>query len=246
MPKEPPAKLPKRAMVMAAGLGKRMRPLTDDRPKPLVRVAGKALIDHVLDRLAAAGVEEAVVNVHYMADMLEAHLAAREGAPQVTVSDERALLLDTGGGLRHAHAQGLLGEGAILYVNSDTVWTNGFADTLHRLGEAWDRQTMDALMLLAPLVNTTGYDGLGDFEMDRLSRLRRREEKRVAPFAWMGVQIIDLKLLEGMPEGPFSTNRLWDKAIEAGRLYGIRHDGLWMHVGSVEGLREAEYALGTL
>jgi MurNAc alpha-1-phosphate uridylyltransferase len=240
-----PDHVPRQAMVFAAGLGTRMRPLTDDRPKPLVEIFGKPLIDHILDRLAAAGVEETVVNVHYMADMLEAHLAKRVH-PRIVVSDERAYLLDTGGGLKKAWEDGLIGDAPILYANSDTVWVDGMGDAVRRLAAAWRPDAMDALMLLAPMTACTGYAGRGDFQMDREGRLSRRTEGTVAPFVWMGVQIIDPKLLEDTPPAPFSTNLLWNKAIAAGRLYGIRHDGLWMHVGSPDGIAEAQRAVERL
>jgi len=230
----------KRAMILAAGLGLRMRPLTDKLPKPLVEVGGRALIDHALDRLQAAGVEEVVVNVHYRADQMEAHLRARR-EPRIIISDERNELLDTGGGalraLPHFHGE------PFFYLNSDSIWREATRNTLRDMICAWNPAEMDALMLLASTVQSTGYDGKGDFTMDQDGRLKRREEKRVASFVWAGVQIIHPRLFDGAPKCPFSSNWLWDKAVETGRLYGIRLDGLWMHVGSPDGLAAAEAAL---
>ena len=234
---------PTRAMVMAAGLGKRMLPLTEDIPKPLVKVAGRPLIDHVLDRLAAAGVTEAVLNLHYKGEALQKHLDGRN-APAVAYSDETELLLDTGGGVKKALP--LLGKEPFFTHNSDSIWIEGMSNNLGRMGEMWDETRMDALMLLAPLVTSTGFDGRGDFTMDGLGRLRRRKERTMAPFVWTGVQIIRPQAFEDTPEGPFSTNLIWDRAIENGRLYGLRLDGRWMHVGSPSGIDEAETALRRL
>ena len=232
-----------KAMVLAAGLGQRMRPLTDDRPKPLVEVAEKPLIDYTLDRLSSAGVEEAIVNVHYLADLLEAHLEGRR-APQIKISDERDQLMDTGGGMKKAAA--LLGDDPIFYANTDAILINGMSDPYRRLMRAWRDDEMDALLLMASTCSASGYDGLGDFMMDPAGRLTRRKEKTIAPFVWSGVQIIHPRLLADTPDEPFSTNLLWNKAAEAGRLYGISHDGFWMHVGSPDGLEEAEKRLNDL
>jgi N-acetyl-alpha-D-muramate 1-phosphate uridylyltransferase len=230
----------RRAMILAAGFGVRMRPLTDKLPKPLIEVNGRALIDHALDRLETAGVEEVVVNVHYRADQMEAHLKLRRH-PRIIISDERAELLDTGGGAVKA-LPNFKGE-PFFYLNSDSIWREGARDTLAEMQAQWDPARMDALMLLAASVQSTGYDGRGDFLMDQEGRLSRRPEKRVAAFVWAGVQIITPQLFKGAPKGAFSTNWLWDKAIERGRLYGTRLDGLWMHVGSPDGLKAAEAAL---
>jgi N-acetyl-alpha-D-muramate 1-phosphate uridylyltransferase len=234
-----PARI-RRAMILAAGLGTRMQPLTVALPKPLIVVHGRTLIDHALDRLDAAGVEEVVVNVHYRADQIEAHLRKRKH-PRIVISDERSALLDTGGGALKA-LPNFKGE-AFFYLNSDSIWRDGTHDALGDMLCAWDAARMDALMLLASTVQSTGYDGKGDFTMDQHGRLTRRAEKRIASFVWAGVQIIHPRLFEAAPQGVFSTNWLWDKAIEAGRLYGIRLDGLWMHVGSPQGLAAAEAAL---
>lgn len=226
-----------RAMIMAAGMGNRMRPLTDKMPKPLVPFLGKPLIDHALDKLAAAGVSDVVVNLHYKAEMLEAHLKGRT-RPRIQFSDERDKLLDTGGGLKKARP--LLGEVPIFVMNSDTVWAEGMSPVLDRMKAFWDAEKMDALLMMAPAVTTIGECRRGDFTMDGLGRLTRRREAHVAPFMFAGVQIFHPRLLEGAPEGVFSTNLLWDKAAEEGRLFGLRLDGVWMHVGTPGDLAEAE------
>lgn len=224
-------------MVLAAGQGVRMRPLTDKVPKPLVQLKGRALIDHVLDRIAGAGVARAVVNVHYLADQIEAHVAKRQ-APQIVISDERALLLETGGGVVKALPK--LGPEPFLIHNSDSVWIEGVGSNLERLFAAWDSETMDALMLLASAATSLGYEGQGDFVMANNGRLVRRGERQMAPFVFTGVSIAHPRMFEGMAPEPHSLNRPWDKAIAKGRLYGIRLDGLWMHVGTPEALVEAE------
>ena len=238
------AEVPDTAMVMAAGLGKRMRPLTATRPKPLVEVAGKPLLDHVLDRLRAAGVRKVVVNAHYLADSLEAHLARTAGELEVAISDERALLLETGGGL--VRAQALIDCDPFLAVNSDNLWIDGPADTLKLLAAHWDGSKMDALLLLVPHARAMNHRGLGDFHMDRAGRLRRRGRSRVAPFVYTGVQMVSKALLEDAPEGPFSTNLLWDRAIAAGRCYGAVHQGLWFDVGNPESIKATEQALANV
>ncbi len=228
---------PEAAMVLAAGLGKRMRPLSADLPKPLVRLKGRALIDHVLDRISAAGVGRAVVNVHYQADAIEAHLNGRK-KPKIEISDERGTLLDTGGGvLRALHK---LGADPFLIHNSDSVWVEGIGNNLNRLCAIWDSDKMDALMLLASSVTSLGYEGRGDFLMDSDGRLKRRGERQMAPFVFTGVSIAHPRLFEGAPKGAFSLNRPWDAAIKKNRLFGVRLDGLWMHVGTPDALREAE------
>jgi MurNAc alpha-1-phosphate uridylyltransferase len=228
------------AMVLAAGLGQRMRPLTADRPKPLVEVDGQALIDRVLDRLAAGGIETAVVNIHYLGEQIIDALAARK-RPRIVISDERGELLDTGGGV--AKALALLGDAPFFVHNSDSIWTEGVEDNLQRMRKYWDGARMDCLMLLAMTTTSTGYDGRGDFTMDSQGRVSRRGEHEVAPFAFTGVSIMHPRLFEDAPAGAFSLNRLWDRAIAAGRLYGLRLEGRWMHVGSPLGLAEAERAL---
>jgi MurNAc alpha-1-phosphate uridylyltransferase len=231
---------PKRAMVLAAGIGKRMRPLTATVPKPLIEVAGRALIDHNLDRLEHAGVEAAVVNVHYLADLMRAHVARRR-KPAVIISDERAKLLDTGGGIAKAlpHFDGE----AFYLMNSDSFWIEGPRPNLDWLAGAWDQTSMDAVLLLASTVRSVGYGGRGDFRMDPAGRLSRRAEREVAPFAYAGAAILHPRLFEGCPSGPFSLNLLFDKAIEAGRLFGVRMDGFWLHVGTPEAIGEAELSV---
>jgi len=238
----PQVDVPEVAMVMAAGLGKRMRPLTATRPKPLVEVAGRPLIEHALVRLEAAGVRKAVVNVHYLADMLERHLAKRGGALDVAISDERAMLLETGGGLVHALPQ--IDADPFLVINSDNLWVDGPIDSLRLLASHWDDERMDALLLLVPLARAYCHQGRGDFHMDASGKLRRRKAQAVAPFVFTGIQMISKRLLEGdHPAGPFSTNLFWNEAIEAGRLYGTVHQGLWFDVGQPESIRRAEEIL---
>ncbi|MEA3034369.1 MAG: N-acetyl-alpha-D-muramate 1-phosphate uridylyltransferase [Sphingomonadales bacterium] len=241
---EPEAAVPETAMVLAAGLGKRMRPLTATRPKPLVEVAGKALIDHCFDRLRAAGVRKAVVNVHYLADRLEAHLKKRVEGIDIAVSDERPLLLETGGGL--VHALPLIDADPFLVVNSDNLWVDGPVDSLRLLASNWDEARMDALLLLVPLARANCHKGQGDFHMAPRGALRRRKKGGVAPFVFTGIQIVSKRLFEGdLPEGPFSTNLLWDRAIDKGRLFGLVHQGLWFDVGSPPNIRRTEELLGT-
>lgn len=231
---------PTTAMILSAGLGKRMRPLTDIVPKPLVRLGGKPLMDHVLDRLSAAGITHAIVNVHYLADKLEAHLATRT-TPRITISDERDRLLDTGGGV--VRALPLLGPHPFLIHNSDSVWIEGPLSNIDKLIDAWNGDTMDSLLLLASTTHCLGYDGPGDFEMTADGRLKRRREGTVTPFVFTGVSMAHPRLLEGESERCFSLNAPWDRAIKCGRLYGIRLDGFWMHVGTPQALDEAEQRL---
>lgn len=234
------AKRPSSAFVLAAGKGERMRPLTNKIPKPLVPLGGKPLIDHVLDRLAAAGIKRAVVNVHYLADKIEKHLAHRS-TPKIIFSDERDELLDTGGGALRALPE--LGDGPFLIHNSDSVWIEGLGSNLDRLLNGFDENLMDSLMLVAPLAASIGYEGLGDFQMDATGHLTRQTGPRLAPFVFAGVSIAHPRLFENAPEGPFSLNKLWDRAIDKGRLYGVRLEGVWMHVGTPEALTQAEAAL---
>jgi MurNAc alpha-1-phosphate uridylyltransferase len=227
------------AMVLAAGLGERMRPLTLRMPKPLVPLAGKPLIDHVLDKLAAVGVTTAIVNVHYLPEQLEAHLAARRGGPPETlVSDERGVLLDTGGGVKKALP--LLGHGPFFIHNADSVWSEGATPALARMLRLWNPAEMDCLLLLAPAATSIGYAARGDFSMAPDGRLARRTEGEVVPFAFAGVSLCDERLFKDAPQGRFSLNLLWDKSLARGKLYGMRMDGRWMHVGTPEALAEAE------
>ena len=232
--------MPRSAMVLAAGLGERMRPITDTTPKPLVQVAGRAMIDHVLNRLAEAGVKRAVVNVHYLADQIERHLAARQ-RPAIVISDERAKLLNTGGGV--VKALGELGNEPFFHVNSDTIWIDGVQPNLTRLAEAFDPDSMDALLLLAPAANSIGYAGRGDFAMGTDGRLRRRAEREVAPFVYAGAALLAPALFAGAPEGAFPLTLLFERAAEAGRLHGLRLEGVWMHVGTPDAIAVAEAAI---
>lgn len=227
------------AMILAAGLGKRMRPLTATQPKPMVRVAGKPLIDHVLDRLGAAGVTKAVVNVHYLADALEAHLIERK-LPKVTISDERALLLETGGGM--VKAQHLLPD-PFFSVNADNIWLDGPYDAFRELSESWDPERMDALLLLVPHTGAFNYRGKGDFQMDPMGKITRRRSGRIAPFIYSGIQLVSHRLLRDAPQGPFSTNILWSRAIEEERLYGLCFAGEWFEVGDPGAIGPTESAL---
>ncbi|MDI1294719.1 MAG: nucleotidyltransferase family protein [bacterium] len=229
------------AMLMAAGLGKRMRPLTATRPKPLVKVAGQPLMDHALDRLAAGGITKVVVNVHYLADTVEAHLRARKGDTQFMISDERAKLLETGGGLIHAKA--LLGDQPFFCANSDNLWVDGPTETLGMMQRIWDPARMDALLLLVPLARANCHSGPGDFHMDAAGRLTRRKPSHVAPFVFTGVQILSPSLLVDPPADIFSTNIFWNRAIESGRLYGVSHQGLWFDVGTPQAIPVVEQML---
>ncbi len=238
---EIPADVPRTAMIMAAGLGKRMRPLTATRPKPLIEVGGKALLDHVLDKLRTAGVVKVVVNVHYLADSLEAHLASRSHGLEVMISDERDQLLETGGGL--VRAEPLIDCDPFLSLNSDNLWVDGPADTLKLLASQWDGERMDALLLLVPLARAGNHKGIGDFHMDRSGRIRRRDKAHVAPFVFTGIQMLSKRLLRDAPHGPFSTNILWDRAIAQGRCFGAVHHGLWFDVGNPQAIKQTEAVL---
>ena len=238
----PGAAVPETAMVMAAGLGKRMRPLTATRPKPLIEVAGKPLIDHAFDRLRSAGVKRAVVNVHYLGDALEAHVTHRVKDIEVVVSDERKQLMETGGGL--VQARDLLGDKPFLCVNSDNLWVDGPIDAIRQLAAAWDDERMDALLLLVPLARAHCHPGNGDFHLDAFGQItRRRAAGRLAPFVYTGVQILSPRVIRDWPEGPFSTNLFWERAIEAGRAYGVVHQGLWFDVGSPPAIAATEAVL---
>jgi MurNAc alpha-1-phosphate uridylyltransferase len=238
---EVPAEVPETAMIMAAGLGKRMRPLTATKPKPLIEVAGQSLLDHVLERLRSSGVKKVVVNVHYLPDAVEAHLASREHGLEIAISDERDCLLETGGGL--VKAAPLITSDPFIAVNSDNLWVDGPADTLRLLASQWDGGRMDALLLLVPLARAQGHKGMGDFHMERSGRLRRRQRSHVAPFVYTGVQMLSKRLLRDAPEGPFSTNILWDRAISEGRCFGAVHQGLWFDVGTPGAIPTTEAAL---
>ncbi len=228
------------AMVLCAGLGTRMAPADNGRPKPLVPVRGKALVDHVLDRLAATGITRAVINVHHKADLIELHLRNRT-APAIEVSDERQRLLDTGGGVKKALPRLL--PGAFLIHNADSVWIEGVGSNLMRLAAAWDDRAMDCLLMLAAVSTSHGYHGRGDFALAGDGRIRRRREQEVVPFAFTGVSVAHPRLFDDTPDGAFSLNRVWSRAIAAGRAFGMRMDGVWMHVGTPAALAEAEQCL---
>jgi MurNAc alpha-1-phosphate uridylyltransferase len=230
---------PTRAMVLAAGLGVRMRPLTDRMPKPLVRVAGSPLLDHVLDKLADAGVSEAVVNVHYLPDQIIDHVAKRS-RPRVIISDERDVVLGTGGGV--VKALPLLGNTPFYHLNADTLWIDGVRPNLARLAETFDPARMDILLLMAPTASSIGYSGNGDYAMLPDGALRKRKEHQVVPFVYAGVAIMSPSLFEDAPKGEFSLTRMFDRANEQERLFGLRLDGVWMHVGTPDAVRAAEDA----
>jgi MurNAc alpha-1-phosphate uridylyltransferase len=234
----------RRAMVMAAGLGLRMRPLTNDRPKPLITVHGKALIDHTLDRLVAAGVEMAVINLHYFGDMLRAHLARRRDI-EIRYSDESDAVLDTGGGVVKALAHF---EGEPFFVlNSDSIWVEGYSSALPTLARLWDGERMDGLLLLASMVSSLGYDGWrGDFRLSSTGHVSRVPDRTISPFAFPGIQVAHPRLFDDPPARIFSTNVMWDRAIAKGRLYGARLDGVWLHVGSPQARDDAEAFLARL
>jgi MurNAc alpha-1-phosphate uridylyltransferase len=231
---------PRRAMVLAAGLGTRMRPFNGHVPKPLVQVGGKPLVDYVLDRLADAGVERAVVNVHHLADQLERHLAQRQ-RPEIVISDERSELLGTAGGVVKALPE--LGIAPFFHVNSDTIGIDGVTPNLRRLAAAFDPTRMDALLLLATSISSIGYTGRGDFAMGPDGRLMRRGEREVVPFIYSGAAILTPAFFEGVAPGPSSMSPLFDRAIENERLYGLRLEGLWMHVGTPDAVKAAEEAI---
>jgi MurNAc alpha-1-phosphate uridylyltransferase len=240
MAKSRPVTMPRAAMVLAAGFGERMRPLTDRAPKPMVEVAGKPLLDHVLDRLAEAGVEKAVVNVHYLAEQIEQHVAKRT-KPRVVISDERREILGTGGGVVKALPE--LGNAPFFHVNSDSIWIDGVHGNLQRLAATYDPETMDALLLLAPSANSIGYSGRGDFAMAPDGRLRRRTEREVLPFVYAGAAILSPSLFAGAEQKLFSLTTLFDRAAESGRLFGTRLEGIWMHVGTPDAIPLAEAAI---
>ena len=228
------------AMILAAGLGTRMRPITDHIPKPLVEVAGRTLMDWTLDACRAGGVEQAVVNVHYLADLMEAHLA-RIASPRITISDERDRILDSGGGVLKALPH--LEQGPFFVLNADAIWIDGPRPSLRRLAEHWDPDTMDILLLLAHSSTATGWGNRGDFAMDQDGRLTRAGRQEITPFVYAGAGIWKPELFKDRPE-IFSLNRLFDEAAEKGRLHGLRLDGVWMHVGTPDAIPEAEAAVG--
>ncbi len=240
----PDVVLPGAAMVLAAGLGKRMRPLTATRPKPLVEVSGKTLIDYSLENLRNAGVCRAVVNVHYLAGQVEAHLKRTTTGLDIRISDERDVLLETGGGV--AKALPLIDADPFFVLNSDNLWIDGAVDALLAMAQRWNPDQMDALLLLVPLAKAHGYDGRGDFRMALDGGLSRRSGTRIAPFVFSGVQLLKASLFDDVPDGAFSMNLIYDRLLETGRLFGIAHQGQWFHVGTPASVTEAEAMLGAL
>lgn len=226
-------------MVLAAGLGERMRPLTLARPKPLIEVAGRTILDRALDGLAAAGVPQAVVNLHYLGNMIVDHLGGRAN-PRIHFSREE-VRLETGGGIKHALP--LLGDAPFYVINADTVWLDGPTPALSRLAGRWDDSAMDVLLLLHSVPKASGYVGRGDYLMNPVGRLKRRQSHQIAPYVYTGLHIASPRLFDGAPDGSFSLNRLWDRAEAAGRLYGLLHDGAWFHVGTPEALAETDALL---
>ena len=236
-PQAAPKTAPKTAMILAAGRGERMQPLTALKPKPLIEVMGRPMIERSLDRLALAGVERAAVNTHYLADKLHARLEKRT-VPEIVTVHEAETLLDTGGGV--ANALEHLGDAPFYVLNGDVFWLDGYTPALSRLAAAWDDTRMDALLLMAPTAWAIGYEGRGDFVLDIAGRAQRRPECEVAPHAFTGLQILHPRLFKDVPDGPFSLNLLYDRAIAAERLYGLPHDGLWFHIGTPDDLTLAE------
>ncbi len=230
---------PVKAMVLAAGLGVRMRPLTDRLPKPLVRVAGRTLLDHVLDKLGDTGVSEAIVNVHYLPDQIVDHVATRT-RPRVIISDERDVVLGTGGGV--IKALPLLGATPFFHVNADTLWIDGVRPNLARLAEAFDPARMDILLLMAPTTSSIGYSGRGDYAMLTDGALRKRRELQVVPFVYAGAAIMSPALFADAPKGEFSLTKMFDRANQQKRLFGLRMEGVWMHVGTPDAVHAAEEA----
>lgn len=231
-----------RGMVLAAGLGTRMYPITQTIPKPLVRVRGTTLIDYALDALARVDVGQVAVNLHHHPDQIIEHLEAREH-PKIAFSDERDELLDSGGGIKRALP--LIGDAPFYLLNADSFWIEGTGSNLIRMAQQWDADCMDILLLVSDMVNAVGFDSKGDFMMEPDGQLHRRKESSVAPFAYAGAAILNPKIFDDAPEGPFSLNRLFDRALDQERMFGIRLDGLWLHVGTPEAIREAEEAIAT-
>lgn len=231
---------PKSAMVLAAGLGTRMKPITNTMPKPLVKVFGKTLLDHGLDALSQAAVSNAVVNVHYLPEQIETHVKHRK-SPNIIITDEREQLLDSGGGI--ANALPKIGQKPFFLLNADSFWLEGTKPNLQVLGESWQDDNMDILLLLSGTSNSVGYTGKGDFTMDSEGRLERRGEREMSPFAYCGAAIIHPRIFENAPKEAFSLNLLFDRAIENDRLFGVHMGGLWLHVGTPEAITEAEIAI---
>jgi len=227
-------------MILAAGLGTRMRPITDTMPKPLVRVSGKTLLDYGLDALVRSGVPDVVINTHHFGDQIVQHVETREDIA-IQISDESRQLLDSAGGI--INALSMLGPDPFFLLNADSFWLEGFKPNLLHLAEQWDPEEMDILLLLADMNAAVGFTSKGDFTMDVDGRLKRRQEHTVAPYAYAGAAIVHPRVFEGVEEGPSSINRQFDEALERRRLFGLRLEGLWLHVGTPEAIREAEEAI---
>lgn len=225
------------AMFLSAGLGTRMRPLSLTTPKPLIPVAGKALMDHLLDDAIAAGIERAIVNVHYLAEQVEAHMATKSGI-EIIISDEREELLETGGAI--VKAREILGDQPVFMVNTDAFWVNPVGNPFEQLNAAYDPGRMDDLLLLADRSRSIGFNGAGDFALLDDGRLERRGERPETPWAYAGVRVTNAKLYEGEALRPFSANLIWNKSLDAGRLYGLPLDAQWMHVGDPDAIGAAE------
>ena len=225
------------AMILSAGLGTRMLHLTKKVPKPLVKVNGMALIDHVITRLEEGGIKQIVVNLHYLGKQIEGHLTKRKH-PKISFSWERDILLETGGGIKLALPK--LGGSPFWVVNSDSIWLNGPTQMMMRMEQIWDQSKMDVLLLLHSTVNSYGYEGRADFNLDTEGKASRRNEREVSPWLFTGIQIIHPRVFNRAPENPFSLNIIYDQAIKTGKLFGVVHDGEWFHVGTPEGQKEAE------
>jgi MurNAc alpha-1-phosphate uridylyltransferase len=229
------------AMVLSAGIGQRMRPLTLQKPKPLIEVGGKTLIDHAFEKLRASGVGDAVVNVHYLPEQVEAWAVRQSPPPRLVISDERQQLLDTGGGV--ANALPLLGPNPFFVLNSDSFWIESGRPALDRLRAAWDGDRMDCLLLVCPLPRCIGFDGRGDFTVESGNQLVRKLPNDASPVVYIGCYLVHPRLFADAARGPFSMNVLWNKAIENKRLFGLVHEGLWLHVGTPDAIPDAEAAL---
>jgi MurNAc alpha-1-phosphate uridylyltransferase len=232
---------PKKAMVLAAGLGRRLRPITANLPKPLVKLANRTLLDYSLDHLVAAGVECVVINTHYLGDQIKQHLSSRNDL-EIIISSEEDSLLETGGGIKKVLEY--FNNEPFYVSNADIFWLNGPTMALERMIEQWDESKMDALLLLHSTVEAYGYSGKGDFAVDPLGKLSRRLEKEITPYLFTGVQIIHPRIFQDTPNGKFSLNVIYDRAIAVDRLYGIAHDGEWFHIGTPDGLADAESYMG--
>ncbi len=230
------------AMLLAAGLGTRMRPLTEHTAKPLLPLGGRPLIDHALDRLAAAGVSHVVVNAHWQADLLQRHLDQRAAGPAITLRREAALL-DTGGAVASALMAGALDDAPFFVVNGDNFWLDGPYPTLHRVALALDPAALDGVLLVHRTFQVHSETGRGDFALDPWGTLRRRREREVVPYLYAGVQLAAPALFDDPPAALFSANLMWDRAIAAGRLRAVVHDGLWFHLSRPQDLSDAEVAL---